>query len=403
LNKKTINKNMDSPLRFSIHCEKHILIDAVKFANGFISARPSHPILGGILLTARDEFLEIQATNLDQGCKLKIPCTTEIKGGVVLPGKQFNALLNNLVGDTISIYLTEADSKKDIVSNTDYIAVIRSGQQEAALVTNSPNEYPDIEYSSESNLEVDAELFSTAIQKTVHCTSSDLSKIVLCGINISSSLRGLTFSATNGHYLATATIPGNYQQEIDLTVPGAFLSKVQKLLKNAETLTLGMKDSRLTAELTTNLSKGNIVDIALYSRLLDGSFPACEKLIPATFEREVLFSREQLTQSLNLISSCDSESGSNEYTCSFEIQDTQTKITKSGSSVLNVCQLTNSTLVTGDGLTIGFNYLYFKNHLSALSSDEIVLKMNGERSPVIMHGQDEALETTLLIMPVQLK
>ena len=394
---------MEDALLFAIHCEKNILMDAVKFASSFIGARPTHPILGGILLKSHDEFLEIESTNLDQGCKLKIPCTTTIKGSIVLPGKQLNTLLNNLVGDTVNIYLTESNVNKGIVSSSDYIAVIRSGQQEASLITNSPDEYPAIEYSSESTLEIDAELFSAAIQKTVHCISSDLSKLVLCGINITSSICGLTFSATNGHYLATATIPGNYEQGINLTVPGGFLSKVQKLLKNAESLTFSVKNNSLTAELTTNLSKGNIVDIVLHSRLLDGTFPSCERLIPSDFEREVLFSREQLAQSLNLISSCDSESGNNEYTCSFEIQDSQTKITKSGSSVLNVCQLTNSTLVTGDGIKIGFNYLYFKNHLSALSSDEVVLKMNNERSPVIIYGKDESLDCTLLIMPVQLK
>lgn len=394
---------MEDALKFAIQCERNVLMEAVKFASGFIAARPSHPILGGILFKAQDEFLEIEATNLDQGCKFKIPCTTTIKGGVVLPGKQLNSLLNNLVGDTISIYLTESDTKKGIVSNTDYIAIIRSGQQEASMVTSSLNEYPDIKYGGESRLEIDAQLFSSAVQKTIHSTSSDLSKIVLCGINITSSLQGLTFSATNGHYLAVATIPGHYPQGIYLTVPGGFLSRVQKLLKNAETLTFGIQHNNLTAELVTTLGKGNIVDIALYSRLLDGTFPAFDKLIPTTFEREVLFSKEQLAQSLNLISCCDSESSSNEYTCAFEVQDEQTKITKSGSSVVSVCQSTNSTLLVGDGITIGFNSQYFKNHLSAMSSAEIVLKMNNERSPVIMQGQDETLDCTLLIMPVQLK
>lgn len=394
---------MEDALKFAIQCERNVLMEAVKFASGFIAARPSHPILGGILFKAQDEFLEIEATNLDQGCKFKIPCTTTIKGGVVLPGKQLNSLLNNLVGDTISIYLTESGTKNGIVSNTDYIAIIRSGQQEASMVTSSLNEYPDIKYGGESKLEIDAQLFSSAVQKTIHSTSSDLSKIVLCGINITSSLQGLTFSATNGHYLAVATIPGHYQQGINLTVPGSFLSKVQKLLKNTETLTLAIQHNNLTAELVTTLGKGNIVDIALYSRLLDGTFPAFDKLIPTTFEREVLFSKEQLAQSLNLISCCDSEDFRTEYTCAFEVQDEQTKITKSGSSVVSVCQLTNSTLLVGDGITIGFNSQYFKNHLSAMSSAEIVLKMNNERSPVIMQGQDETLDCTLLIMPVQLK
>jgi DNA polymerase-3 subunit beta len=394
---------MENALLFAIQCEKNVLMDAVKFASGFIASRPSHPILGGMLFNAQDEFLEIESTNLDQGCKIKIPCTTTIKGGVVLPGKQLCSLLNNLVGDTISIYLTEVDTKQGIVSNNDYIAVIRSGQQEASLVTSPINEYPDINYSGESKLEIDAQLFSAAIQKTIHSTSSDLSKIVLCGINIASSSRGLTFSATNGHYLATATIPGHYEQGISLTVPGVFLSRVQKLLKNAETLTFAIKENDLIAELTTNLGKGGIIDIALHSRLLNGTFPACDRLIPTTFEREVLFSKEQLAQSLNLISCCDSDDSRTEYTCSFEIQDEQTKITKSGSSVLNVCQLTSSTLLVGDGVTIGFNYLYFQKHLSALSSNEVVLKFNNERSPVIIQGQDEPLDSTLLIMPVQLK
>jgi DNA polymerase-3 subunit beta len=226
--------------------------------------------------------------------------------------------------------------------------------------------------------------------------------MVLCGINISATSEGLTFAATNGHYMALATIPGAFDQQIDLTVPSAFLTKVQKLLKDADTLAFSTKNNSLMTQLTTTLGRGNIVDISLYSRLLDGAFPDCARLIPPDFSRKVLFSREQLLQALGLIGSCDSESERTAYTCSFDVQPEQTRITKSGSSVLNVCQLTNSTIVQGDSITIGFNYDYLKKHLTALNSSEVSLKMNGEKSPVIVYGEDEDVPTTLRIMPVQL-
>jgi len=390
-------------VKFEIDCEKSILLEAVKFASGFIPNRVTHPILICIKLTAEDDVLEIESTNLDQGCKIRIPCTSTKKGQIVLPGKQLSTLLANLVGDNVAIYLTEANQQEEKLTTNDYVAVISSGQQEASLVVQDANEYPDIDYKNPQSLvEIDAKLFSAGIQKTVHCTSTDLSKMVLCGINIASTSQGLTFTATNGHCMALATIPGAFNQQINLTVPGLFLGKVQKLLKDADTLAFSIKNNSLMTQLTTTLGKGNVVDISLYSRLLDGTFPDCARLIPPDFNRKVLFSREQLLQALGLIGSCDSESERTAYTCSFEVQAEQTKITKSGSSVLNVCQLTNSTIVEGDPIIIGFNYDYLKKHLTALSSAEVSLKMNGEKSPVIVHGDDEDVSTTLLIMPVQL-
>ena len=390
-------------VKFEIDCEKTILFEAVKFATSFIPSRVSNPILICLKLTAKDNILEIESTNLDQGCQIRIPCTSTRDGQIALPGKQLSTLLANLVGDNVGIYLTETNAQEEKLTTNNYVAIITSGQQEASLVVQDASEYPDIDYNNPQALvELDAKLFSAAIQKTAHCVSTDISKMVLCGINISSTSEGLMFCATNGHYLAVATIPGAFDQEINLTVSGVFLNKVQKLLKDADTIAFSIKNNSLITQLTTSLGKGNLVDMSLYSRLLDGTFPNCLRLIPADFSRKVLFSREQLLQALGLIGSCDSESERTAYTCSFEVQDEQTKIAKSGSSVLNVCQLINSTVVDGDGITIGFNYDYLKKHLTALSSSEVSLKMNDPKNPVIVAGQDEEVATILLIMPVQL-
>lgn len=393
-------------IQFEIDCEKVILFEAIKFASSFISPRATHLVLSCLKLTAKDNVLEIESTNLDQGCRVRIPCTAISEGQIVLPGKQLSTILANLVGDNIRISLTTIKPQKGKleIDDASLVAVVASGQQEATLVMQEPTEYPEIDYhTSNLSVEIDAKLFSAAIQKTVHCTSADITKIVLCGINIASKTQGLVFSATNGHYLATATIPGAFAPNLSFTVPGVFLGKIQKLLKDADTIIFSSTNSNsFTTTLTTTLGKGNIVEISLYSRLLDGTFPDVSRLIPDDFSKKVLFSREQLLQAIALINSCDNESERTAYTCSFEIQEEQTNITKNGASVLSVCQIINSTLVNGDPITIGFNYDYLKKHLTALSSPQVLFKINEAKNPVVIDGDDEQLSSTLLIMPVQL-
>jgi DNA polymerase-3 subunit beta len=400
--------NKDSAVKFGISCSLKALLEAMKFANGFVESRPSHPILCGVLLKAESGFLSIESTNLRHGCKIKIPVEVNIPGATIIPCKEFLALLGNLVGDTVDVFLTESPSKPEnlIGSSEDYdfLAAVQLGKQQAFLSTFSPNEFPDSQtIKPEHTLDLDAQQLIASVDRTSYTVAKDETKQVLCGINLASKEGCLNFAGTNGHYLAVSAIDGHYDPSLSVTIPGIFFTRLQKLLKDVESVILEISDSAIQANITTVLAKEIIADVSLHTRILDGRFPVCERLIPQEFATKVKVPREQLMQALGLIGVCTTESTNAAETCVVDIQSDQILLSKTGAAIKTISQTIDSEMLDGVPILIGLNHVYFSNILKSLSSDYVIIYLNSPGTPVVIKGYAEPLETTALLMPIQLK
>ena len=398
------------PMKFSISCSLKALVEALKFANSFVQSRPSHPVLCGVLLKAKDNSLTLETTDLRHGCKITIPATVNIANSTIIPCKELLALLTNFVGDTIDIFLTESARNESSTllggstNDYDYLAVAQLGSQQAFLATFHPNEFPDIQsIKPDHTVNLSAEQLVAAIERSSYTVSRDDTKQVLCGVNLQSKPDGLYFAGTNGHYLGITTIDGNFDPSLSVTIPVIFFSRLQKLLKDVDTVIIEMNDSSVQASITAVLAKEVIVDVCLYTRILEGTYPAYNRLIPTDFSREVKVSREGLVQALGLIGVCITESVNTNESCVVDIKEDEILVSKSGAAIKTVSQVVKSELLIGEPIIIGLNHNYFKNILTSLSSDQVIIYLNETGNPVIIKGVDEPLETTALLMPVQLR
>jgi DNA polymerase-3 subunit beta len=397
----------ESAVKFDISCERKVLLEALKFANSFVPSRATHPILAGVLLKAENNSLTIETCDLSQGCKITIPATVNIASSTVVLCRDFLSLLNNFVGDTIDIFLVESSKKTEstlLGSPTDYDLVMQLGKQNASLATLPPTEYPNIfEIKSEHSINLETTQLVQALERTSYTASKDDTKQVLCGLNLTSKTGGLTFAGTNGHHLAFTSVDGHYDPSLSVTIPVNFWGKLQKLLKDVESVTFEIGKNAVQATLTTILAKEVIVDVCLHGSILEGTFPNFDKLVPADFSRRVKAPRQELLQALGLIGVCIPEVVAASETCVFDIKEDEILITKSGTSIKTVEQVVKSDILAGEPITIGLNHVYLKNILNSFSSTDVIFYLNQANNPVVIKGFDEPLESTALLMPVQLR
>jgi DNA polymerase-3 subunit beta len=397
----------ESAVKFDISCSVKVLLEALKVANSFVPARATHPILAGVLLKAENNSLTIETCDLSQGCKITIPATVNIANSTVVLCRDFLALLNNFTGDTIDIFLVESSGKTEstlLGSPTDYDLVMQLGRQNASLSTLPPTEYPNIfELKSEHSINLEATQLVQALERTSYTASKDDTKQVLCGLNLTSKAGGLTFAGTNGHHLAFTSVNGHYDPSLSVTIPVNFWGKLQKLLKEVESVTFEISDRAIQATLTTILAKEFIVDVCLHSRILEGTYPNFNNLVPTDFGRKVKAPRQELLQALGLIGVCLTESAAASETCVFDVKEDEILISKTGASIKAVSQVVKSEILDGEPITIGLNHIYLKNILNSFSSTEVIFYLNQANNPVIIKGFDEPLDSTALLMPVQLR
>ena len=88
-------------MKFSI--ARSELIDALTIVGKGMSARSTLPILSGILFSASEGSIQMQATDLEVSVRHTAPALVESEGQVVLPGKLLTDIIRSLPEAAVTI------------------------------------------------------------------------------------------------------------------------------------------------------------------------------------------------------------------------------------------------------------------------------------------------------------
>ncbi len=132
---------------------------------------------------------------------------------------------------------------------------------------------------------------------------------------------------------------------------------------------------------------------------LTGAYPQYERLIPATFSRQMICDRKRLLSSLELVSVLAQKNN----IVKFSLNSSAEELTLSVDTpdVGNAKQAISAE-ITGEDIDIAFNIKYLTDGIKAISSPEIKMQLNEWNQPVILTGVS-GLQVTYLVMPVQIR
>src|SRR2546429_304385 len=136
----------------------------------------------------------------------------------------------------------------------------------------------------------------------------------------------------------------------------------------------------------------------LISRMIDGQFPAYERVIPKGNDKHVEFERDRLTNAVKRVALL-----SNERSRAVKIQIDKGKVDVTSSSPdLGEAKETLPVEYSGGGMQICFNAQYVLDFLSAVSTDVVSLDLKDEVSQAVMKPVGvEGYDYTYVIMPMR--
>lgn len=389
-------------------CTQSDLNTNLSLVSRAVPSRPTHPVLGNVLVAANTETQQVTLTafDLSLGIQTSFAAQVEEDGDITIPAKLLNDIVSRLPEGEITLENTEgvgtsdADAERLIVTLTS-----TSGRyQVRAMGAGEFPELPNVEAGMAVHLSVEA--LTEGLRGTLFSTSSDETKQVLTGVHLMMQQDALEFAATDGHRLAVVqttnqnaadgeqATPADDASELEVTLPARALRELEKML--------GMRQSTDTVAL--HFEQGQIVfqsgDHRLTSRTLEGQYPAYRQLIPRQFQRQVTIERRQLLSAVeriavladqkNNILKFSMDSINQQLALSVEAQDV-------GSG-----QESMPAQISGDSIDIAFNVKYLIDGLKALSTSDIQMQLNAANTPVILTPLG-GLKMTYLIMPVQLR
>lgn len=363
-----------------LSCTQENLAKGLSIVSRSVGTRATLPVLNNILLQTDKGRLKLSATDLEIGIHTWIGAKVEMEGGITVPARLLQDYVNNNTDKTITLELNESTLK------------LESDRFKANINGIEASEFPLIpEVKKSVEIEVNTGELSSAIGKTVVATALDESRPVLAGVYFYNKDGVMKIVATDSYRLAeySLTLIKKDIKEFKFIVPQRTMAELGRILANS-----GEKAIITPGE---NQVEFLMQDTILVSRLIEGSFPDYEQIIPKESKTTIEVSTSEFNNAIKMASLFARESANNiklKITApeKIEILATSSHIGD------NISTVTGN--IKGDSLEIAFNAKFFLDCLAVINSEKITLDMLSNVSPGIIRGKEA--NYLYVIMPLRI-
>jgi DNA polymerase-3 subunit beta len=360
------------------------LLRELQLFQGIVERKNTIPILANVLMEAIGDEIRFSATDLEVGLRSKCKASVSKPGLLTLPAKKFYEIVKSLPDTDIrvaedkngvKVAADRFDSRMQTLPKEDFPTLPESGG--AATVGLSPTSMKEM------------------VSKTQFAITGEDTRYFLNGALF--VLRGDSMSlvATDGHRLALVNVkrdgkPSANGEEIRAILPKKTLGELARLL--------GESEGDITYERGENHLFFTVGDRMLISRMIDGQFPAYERVIPKGNDKHIEFERDRLTNAVKRVALLSNERS---RAVKFQIDKGKVDVTSS-SPELGEAKETLPVEYTGDSMQICFNAQYVLDFLSAVTTDVVALELKDEVSQAVMTPVGaEGYDYTYVIMPMR--
>ena len=183
-----------------------------------------------------------------------------------------------------------------------------SGRSSFRLQCLPQSDFPELTAGSFSHIfRLELVMLKRLIEKTQFAISTEETRYYLNGIYLHTHESGgklkLRSVATDGHRLARAEVdaPAGSEGMPGIIVPRKTVSELQKLVDDP--------DVAVTTELSETKIRFTIGSVVLTSKLIDGTFPDYQRVIPTGNDKKLVIDRQSFAQAVDRVSTISSERG----------------------------------------------------------------------------------------------
>jgi DNA polymerase-3 subunit beta len=363
---------------------KNDLLRELQLFQGIVERKNTIPILANVLMEANGEEVKFLATDLEVGLRSKCAASVAKGGSLTLPAKKLYEIVKSLPETDIRIAEDKGgvkvaaerfDSRMQTLPREDFPTLPESGGTPTATLPRSA--------------------VREMVSKTQFAITGEDTRYFLNGALFVLRPDSMSLVATDGHRLALVTVPREGKgpkdaEEIKAILPKKTLGELSRLLTDGE--------GDIEYERGENHLFFEVGGRMLISRMIDGQFPAYERVIPKGNDKHIEFDRDRLTNAVKRVALL-----SNERSRAVKIQIEKGKVDVTSSSPdLGEAHETIPVDYSGGSMQICFNAQYVLDFLSAVSTDVVSLDLKDEVSQAVMKpvGAD-GYDYTYVIMPMR--
>jgi len=245
------------------------LLDAVGHGASVAATKSPKPVLECIALRAdATTGLALEATDLDVGIRIHLPdAEVAEEGALIVPANRLLGVVREVDEETVT--LVEEDGS----------LVLGTGRSHFRIRGEDAEAFVDLpSFPADGGLTVPGDLLRNMIRRTVFATAKEAGRYALHGVLFQIKKDRLELVATDGRRLARATreIGKGGGRDMKVIVGPKGLSLLDRVMgADAGEVAVALEERQVLFRIGSTL---------IVSRLIDGTFPAYEDVIPATSE-----------------------------------------------------------------------------------------------------------------------
>lgn len=366
--------------------ERANLLKTLSHVQSIVEKRNTIPVLSNVRIEALGDGISFKATDMDTEITEIVDAKINETGATTAPAHMLYDIVRKL-SDGSQVELTFPDEKGQLT--------IASGRSKFSLSTIGVEDFPVISGDKlPINFTMDKEELKDVIDRTKFAVSTEETRYYLNGVYMHAKNEGeakvLRVVATDGHRLACVEtpLPQGAENLTGVIVPRKTITEIRKLLddNNADHILVSMSENKV---------RFAFEDITLTSKLIDGTYPDYERVIPTDNDKNLELSVKDLSSAVDRVSVVA------ERTRAIKMITAPSKVTITTSSPdLGSAQEELEAKYEGESVEIGYNFRYLLDILTEVKGDAVRISFADASSPSVIHDTTDS-SAIYVLMPMR--
>lgn len=331
-----------------------------------IAPQVTMPILGGIQITARANAVTVTATDLFLTATATVPAEVTEPGTVVLPAALLTDLVHRIPTSQVAV-TTDAAQK----------ATIRYGSNYASLLSFGTEVLPEFDAQGENPVTwtLSAETLGTVARQLLYACGKDDTRPLLRGVALNWADGRAEAATTDGNRLSLTQLPLVATAKRAVIMPAKALAEAARLNADADVMvTLGQNFVRVATDAQT-----------VTARLLDGTYPDVQRVIPRDYEAEAVVNLDVIrgaVERIYLLATLDRAGA-------IRVQLHPDHVVLSATAAeFGQAEETVPCTTSGAALDLSFNPHYLLDALKSFAGETVCLAFAGAQAPLQLQDPD---------------
>ena len=367
--------------------DRALLLKALAHAQGVVERRNTIPILANVLLKATKGGLHLAATDMEIEIVETVPADVAQEGSTTAPAAMLYDIVRKLP-EGAEVELSCPAGKDQLT--------ITAGRSKFKLGCLPVDDFPAMSAGDlPHQIELPTDSLIHLIDRTKFAMSTEETRYYPNGIYIHAAQTGgtklLRAVATDGHRLARMEIPlpSGGEGMPGIILPRKAVGEIRKLLDESK------GDVKLS--LSPTKAQVQIDSIILTTKLIDGTFPDYERVIPAGNDKVLQVSSKIFASAVDRVATISSEKT---RAVKLSIEKGALRLSANAADAGGSADEELEVSYDSTPMEIGFNSKYLYEITQQIEGDTAELKLADGASPTVVRDAGDA-SALYVLMPMR--